>query len=149
MSEERLVLREVAPDLYRAYLRFDQAVRAAVDPVVNELVKIRVSQINGCAFCLDMHTRDARAAGEQEQRLHLLAAWAESDLFSPRERAALKLAEAITLVAQEHVPDEIWDKAGRHFSSEELAGLVMAVVAINGWNRIAISSRTPVPTTHA
>lgn len=149
MSEERLVLREVTPELYRAYLRFDQAVRARVDPVVNELVKIRVSQINCCAFCLDMHTREARAAGEQEQRLHLLAAWSESDLFSPREGAALRLAEAITLLAEGHVPDEIWREAERHFSDEELAGLVMAVVAINGWNRIAISSRTPVPTTHA
>jgi AhpD family alkylhydroperoxidase len=139
----RLALREVAPKLYDAQLRLEKVVHGAVEPTLLELVKTRASQINGCAFCLDMHTKDARAHGETEQRLHLLAAWREAPLYTARERAALALTEAVTLVADTRVPDEVWDQASKVFSEEELAGLLMAIVVINGWNRIAISTRTP------
>ncbi len=106
-----------------------------------ELVKIRASQINGCAFCLDMHTREARALGEREDRLHVLAAWAESPAFSDRERAALAWTEALTLVAGGHVPDPVYEQAKTAFSDKELAYLTAAVVAINGWNRVAVAFR--------
>jgi AhpD family alkylhydroperoxidase len=139
----RLALREVAPKLYDAQLRLEKVVHGAVEPTLLELVKTRASQINGCAFCLDMHTKDARAHGETEQRLHLLAAWREAPLYTARERAALALTEAVTLVADTRVPDDVWDQASKVFSEEELAGLLMAIVVINGWNRIAISTRTP------
>jgi AhpD family alkylhydroperoxidase len=140
---ERLSLRDVAPKLANAYLHLENAVRAAVDPVLYELVKTRASQLNGCAFCVDMHTKDARAAGETEQRLYLLSAWREAPLYTARERAALALTEAVTLVADGHVSDDVWNEAAKEFSPEELAGVLMAIVTINGWNRIAISSRTP------
>jgi AhpD family alkylhydroperoxidase len=140
---ERLSLNDVAPKLAQAYLHLETTVRAAVDPVLYELIKTRASQLNGCAFCVDMHTKDARAAGETEQRLYLLSAWREAPLYTARERAALALTEAVTLIADDHVPDEVWDEAAKEFSTEELAGVLMAIVTINGWNRIAISSRTP------
>lgn len=106
-----------------------------------ELVKTRVSQINGCAFCLDMHTKDARAAGETEQRLYLLSAWREAPFYTDRERAALAWAEAVTLI-QNDVSDELYAETRRHFSEEELVKLNWVVVAINGWNRHAISFRS-------
>lgn len=139
----RISLNQTAPDLYRAYRALDQTVQQAVDPTLYELVKIRASQLNGCAFCLDMHTQDARAQGESEQRLHLLSAWREAPLYTQQERAALALTEAVTLVADTHVPDDVWEQAANLFAPEELAGLLMAIVTINGWNRIAIGSRTP------
>jgi AhpD family alkylhydroperoxidase len=140
---ERMSLSDVAPKLAHAYLHLENTVRAAVDPVLYELIKTRASQLNGCAFCVDMHTKDARAAGETEQRLYLLSAWREAPLYTTRERAALALTEAVTLVSETQVPDEVWDEAAKEFSAEELAGVLMAIVTINGWNRIAISSRTP------
>lgn len=106
-----------------------------------ELVKTRASQINGCAFCLDMHTKDARAEGETEQRLYLLNAWRESPFYTDRERAALAWTEAVTLVHQSQVPDDVYEEARQHFSEEELVNLTLAIVAINGWNRLAISFR--------
>lgn len=106
------------------------------------LLEFRVSQINGCAFCLDMHSKDLRAAGETEQRLYLLDAWRESPFYSDRERAALAWAEAVTLVTEGHVPDEVFEQARTQFSEEELANLTLAVVAINGWNRLNIAFRT-------
>jgi AhpD family alkylhydroperoxidase len=112
-----------------------------------ELVKTRASQINGCAYCIDMHTKDARAAGETEQRLYALNAWRETPFYTDRERAALAWAEAVTLVSQTHVPDDVYEEARRHFGEEELVNLTMAVIAINGWNRLAISFRT-VPGTY-
>lgn len=140
---ERLSLARIAPELFRTYAALDQMVQQAVDPALHELVKIRASQINGCAFCLDMHTTHARAQGESEQRLHLLSAWRHASAYTERERAALALTEAVTLIAETHVPDEVWNTATDVFSPAELAGLLMAIVTINGWNRIAISSRTP------
>ena len=106
-----------------------------------ELVRLRASQINGCAYCIDMHTKDARAHGETEQRLYTLSVWRETPFFTDRERAALAWTEAVTEVARTHVPDEVYDCAREQFSEEELANLSMAVVAINGWNRLAVSFR--------
>ena len=106
-----------------------------------ELVKLRASQINGCAYCLDMHSKDARAAGESEQRLYVLSAWREAPFYSERERAALAWTEAVTLISQSHVPDEVYDQARQHFGEEELVNLTMAIIAINGWNRLEVSFR--------
>jgi AhpD family alkylhydroperoxidase len=143
VEAERISVNDVAPDLYRAYLHLETTVHKAVDPTLYELIKTRASQINGCAFCVDMHTKDARAQGEAEQRLYLLSAWQEAPVYTERERAALALTEAVTLVADTRVPEDVWAEAARVFSPEELAGVLMAIVTINGWNRIAISSRTP------
>lgn len=111
-----------------------------------ELVKMRASQINGCAFCLDMHGKEARARGETEQRLYLLDAWAETPLYSARERAALLWAEAVTRVAEHHVPDDVFEATRAEFSEEEMVYLTLAIVAINGWNRLCVSFRVQ-PTT--
>jgi len=108
------------------------------------LVKYRASQINGCAYCLDMHSKDARALGESEQRLYTVSAWRETPFFTPRERAALAWTEALTLISENGVPDELYEEVRQHFSEKELVDLTMAVVAINGWNRLAISFRPPV-----
>jgi len=107
-----------------------------------ELVKTRASQINGCGYCLDMHTKDARAIGETEQRLYALGAWHETPFFSNRERAALAWTEAVTRVADGHVPDDVYQFAREHFNETELVDLTLAIVAINGWNRLAIAFRT-------
>ena len=112
-----------------------------------ELVKMRASQINGCAFCLDMHSKDARAEGETEQRLYGLSAWRETPYYTDRERAALEWTEAVTLVSGDHVPDDVYKRVREHFTEAETANLTLAVVAINGWNRIAISFRV-VPGTY-
>ncbi len=106
------------------------------------LIKMRVSQINGCAFCIDMHSKDLRASGETEQRLYLLDAWREAPFYSDRERAALEWAESLTLVSQTHVPDDVFERTRAQFTEEELVTLTIAVVAINGWNRISIAFRT-------
>lgn len=112
-----------------------------LEPSLIELVKMRASQMNGCAFCLDMHSKDARAQGETEQRLYTLNAWRETPFFTDRERAALAWTEAVTLVSEDHVPDEIFEQARKHFSEEELTHLTLAIVTINGWNRFAIAFR--------
>ncbi len=106
-----------------------------------ELVKMRASQINGCAYCLDMHSKDARALGESEQRLYVLGAWREAPFYTDRERAALEWTESVTLVAESHVPDDVYERVKPHFTAEELANLTLAIVAINGWNRLSIASR--------
>ena len=112
------------------------------------LIEIRASQINGCAYCLDMHTQDARAEGESEQRLYLLPAWREAPFYSDRERAALEWTEAVTLVAVDHVPDEVFERVRPHFTDEELANLTLAINAINSWNRLNVAFRTPAGTYH-
>ncbi|MFZ5719512.1 MAG: carboxymuconolactone decarboxylase family protein [Pseudomonadota bacterium] len=114
-----------------------------------ELVKMRASQINGCAFCLHMHSKDARAAGESEERLHLLAAWRESSLYTPRERAALAWTEALTLVAQTGAPDTDYEGLKAHFGEAEVVDLTMLITAINAWNRIAVGFRSQHPRTWA
>lgn len=115
---------------------------SGLEPSLIELVKIRASQINGCAYCLDMHTKDARAEGESEQRLYTLSAWRETPFFSDRERAALAWTEALTLLPETAAPDEVYELAREHFSEKELVDLTMAIVAINGWNRLTVGFRT-------
>jgi AhpD family alkylhydroperoxidase len=143
----RLALSHLAPEAYRAMAAFDQAVEDAsgLEESLLNLVKQRASQINGCAYCLDLHAKEARAAGESQQRFDVLSAWREVPLYSERERAALALAESITLVADTHVPDDVVDAAGAHFTPEELAHLVFHIVTINAWNRLAITGRMPLP----
>jgi AhpD family alkylhydroperoxidase len=119
-----------------------QVEASGLEPALLELVKMRASQLNGCAYCLDMHSKDARAAGETEQRLYLLDAWRETSLYSERERAALAWTEAVTLVADGHVPDEAYDAVSTRFTEDELLSLTLAIVAINGWNRLNIAFRT-------
>jgi AhpD family alkylhydroperoxidase len=138
------------PAGYRAMIELDRAVSASgLDGRLYDLVKLRASQVNGCAYCLDMHAKALRAAGEDQQRLDVLHAWREVDLFNERERAALALTEAITLVADGQVPDDVVAAARDQFGPEELAQLVMAVVVINGWNRIAITGRMALPPSDA
>lgn len=121
--------------------------RCGLEPSLLELIKYRASQINGCAYCIDMHTKDARARGETEQRLYALTAWRETPYYTDRERAALAWTEAVTDVAHSGVPDEVYESASRHFDAKELADLTLAIVAINGWNRMAVSFRK-VPGTY-
>jgi AhpD family alkylhydroperoxidase len=121
--------------------------RCGLERSLLELVKLRASQINGCAYCVDMHTKDARAEGETEQRLYAVIVWEETPFFTERERAALAWTEAVTLVGQGHVPDDVYQQARGSFSETELVNLTLAIIAINGWNRLAISFRT-VPGTY-
>ena len=133
---------QTAPGVMKAMMALQNEVaRSGLDPSLVGLVEIRASQVNGCAFCLHMHTRDARARGETEQRIYLLDAWRESPLYSERERAALAWTEAVTLVSQTHVPDEVYEQAKAAFSEEELAKLTLLVVTINAWNRFSIAFR--------
>jgi AhpD family alkylhydroperoxidase len=135
---ERVGMREQAAGAYRAMAAFDRSIE--LDPALRELVKIRASQLNGCAYCIALHTRDARAAGESEQRLYALAAWRESPLFTSRERAALELTDTVTRIGDEGVPEDIYARVAGEFEPEELANLIFAITAINAWNRIAVSS---------
>jgi AhpD family alkylhydroperoxidase len=128
----------------RAMLTLSSEVEARLERPLFELIKIRASQINGCAYCLDMHTKDARRAGETEQRIYALNAWRETPFFSERERAALEWTEAVTRVADTHVPDEIHQRVAMLFDEAELVALTFAVVVINSWNRLAVSFRPPV-----
>lgn len=140
----RLNYRKVAPAVFQAMRGVQQVVNeSGLEHSLLELVKLRVSQINGCAFCIDMHFRDALKAGETEQRLFLLNAWAETSLYTPRERAALRWAETLTRLAGGHVTDEDFAVARSEFSEAELAQLTLAIVAINGWNRFAVGFRVP------
>ncbi|MCR5875481.1 carboxymuconolactone decarboxylase family protein [Phenylobacterium sp. J426] len=142
----RLNYYAVAPQALEAMLGLENAVKASgLDFTLAELVKTRASQINGCAYCLHMHTQDARKAGESEERLHLLAAWRESSLYTPRERAALAWTEAVTRVADTAAPDADYDPLKAHFSEEEIVWLTMLIVTINGWNRLAVGFRTQHP----
>ena len=140
--EPRIEYAKVAPGAVQAMQALEGYVRqSGLEPDVLELVRVRASQINGCAFCIDMHTKDARAAGESEQRLYALDAWRETPFFSEREQAALEWTEAVTRVSEGHVPDEVYERAREQFTEKELVDLTMAVVVINGWNRLAISTR--------
>lgn len=133
---------EHAPDVYKAMARLDAASRKGLDPVVAELVKIRCSQLNHCAFCLDMHTKDALAAGESIERIVQLSAWEESQHFyTPKEIAAIGLAEAMTVLTDGFVPDEVYATAAKHFDEAELAHLIAAIITINSWNRFAVTTR--------
>lgn len=136
------------PAAYRAMMQLEQYVQSSgLNPTLLELIKIRASQINGCAFCIDMHTKDARLRGETEQRIYALNGWRETPFFTPEERAVLAFTEAVTLIANNHVSDELYEEVSRYFSPEQIANLLMAIVTINAWNRIAITART-VPGTY-
>ena len=143
MMEPRLNFTKVSPAAYRAMAALEVYVKHSsnLEKPLLELVKMRASQINGCAYCLDMHSKDARAAGETEQRLYTLDAWRETPFFTDRERAALAWTEAITLIASSHAPDEVYEEARKQFSEEELVNLTIAIAAINGWNRLSIGFR--------
>lgn len=137
----RVNLPATTPDVHRAMVAFGQSAEEKLDPFIGVLVKIRASQLNGCSFCLDLHTREARAAGESEQRLFMLTAWRETPLFTGRERAALALTEAVTLLTDGHVSDDIYQLAAQHFDETELAYLLWTIAAINVWNRMAVATR--------
>ncbi|HEY9661785.1 MAG TPA: carboxymuconolactone decarboxylase family protein [Allocoleopsis sp.] len=136
-------LSKTNPAAYQSMLHLERYVRGSgIDPTLLELIKIRASQINGCAFCIDMHTKDARLQGETEQRIYALNAWRETPFFTPPERATLAFTEAVTLIATNHVSDELYEEVSRYFTENEIVNLLMAIVTINSWNRIAIATRT-------
>jgi AhpD family alkylhydroperoxidase len=146
--QPRIEYAKAAPGAMTAILGLETYVRhCGLEHSLLELVKLRASQINGCAYCVDMHTKDARAQGETEQRLYAVIVWEDTPFFTTRERSALAWTEAVTLVGQGHVPDDVYQQARGSFSETELVNLTMAIIVINGWNRLAISFRT-VPGTY-
>ncbi len=143
--ESRINVSKVDPKAYEAMIGLEKYLaQSGLDKILYELIKTRASQINGCAYCINMHTRDAMELGETAQRLFLLNAWCETELFTEKEKAVLALTEAMTLITNGHVPDEVYKNAEAHLTPNELAAVIMAVVAINGWNRIAITTRMPL-----
>ena len=146
-GHQRLDVYSVDPKAYQAVSAIEKYVRnSGLDPRLYELVKIRASQLNGCAYCLDMHNRDARKAGEGQQRLDVLSAWREApELFTDVERAALAFTEAVTRISDAGVPDQVWDDLARHFDEAGIVHLLMAVATINVWNRLAVTSRQELP----
>ena len=144
--QERLKDFSAAPGAYRAMAALEGYAReSGLEHSLLHLVKTRASQLNGCGYCLDMHTKDARAAGETEQRLYMLPAWAEAPIYTDRERAALAWTEAVTRLGPHGVPDAVYQQASAAFSAAELINLTMALIAINGWNRLSIAFRSPEP----
>ncbi|MEV5339747.1 carboxymuconolactone decarboxylase family protein [Streptomyces sp. NPDC052676] len=138
----RLEWAKLVPDVYKAMIRLDAAARQGLDHTLYELVKIRASQINHCAFCIDMHTKDALAAGESVERIVQLSAWEESrHFYTERELAALELTEAVTVLTDGFVPDEVYERAAIHFEETELAQLIAAITVINAWNRFGVTCR--------
>lgn len=138
--KERLNYSKTFPDAINGLLEIEKYVaNSMLERSLYELVKIRASQLNGCAYCIDMHTKDARKAGETEQRLYALSAWRETSFYSQRERAALAWTEALTLISKHKLTDSLFEDTRKHFNENELMSLSMAIVAINGWNRLAIS----------
>jgi AhpD family alkylhydroperoxidase len=145
--ESRIAYLRVAPGTYKAMLGLEEYLhQCGLEESLLHLVKLRASQVNGCAYCIDMHWKDLRAIGESEQRLYGLDAWEESPYYSDRERAALAWTEAVTNIRDGHVRDEVYEHVRKHFSEKELADLTLAVAAINAWNRLAISARTEAGT---
>lgn len=150
MSDSRKRMFRSWPEGYRALQQLHATVNGSgLEPALLELVKMRASQINGCAYCIDMHSKDARAGGETEQRLYALDAWRETSFFTDRERGALALTEAVTLVSETHVPQSVVDEVATVFSPEELTRLVYAIIEINAWNRLAITLGAPEPGTYS
>jgi AhpD family alkylhydroperoxidase len=146
--QPRLDIAHHAPGARTAMAGLEKYVReSGLETPLLELVRLRASQLNGCAFCIDMHTKDARAGGETEQRLYALDAWRETPFYTPRERAALEWTESVTRLGESHIPDELFERARAEFTETELVNLTMAIVAINGWNRLAIAFRM-VPGTY-
>ncbi|HEY7299315.1 MAG TPA: carboxymuconolactone decarboxylase family protein [Xanthobacteraceae bacterium] len=147
-TQPRLDVTKVSPDLIKVMRSLENYVETSgLERKLLDLVKIRASQINGCAYCIVMHTNDARKHGESDEWMHLLNAWREAPIYSARERAALVWTEAVTKISEGHVPEEVYDEARRHFSEKELIDLTAAVIAINGWNRAAIAFRATPPLT--
>ncbi len=141
--KSRLNYHEVAPQAIKGMLELEKYVHnSGLERALYELVKTRASQINGCAYCLDMHTKDAREEGETEQRLYGLSAWRESPFYTERERAALAWTEALTIISENDVPDSLYEATRKFFDEEEIVTLTMAIIAINGWNRLAIGFRS-------
>jgi AhpD family alkylhydroperoxidase len=144
----RIEYGKIVPEIFQAMLGLEHQVqKSGLESSLLNLVKLRASQINGCAYCIDMHSKDARAAGETEQRLYELNAWREAPFYSQREQAALEWTEAVTLVAEGHVPDQVYEQVREQFNAADLANLTLAVVAINAWNRFGIAFRA-VPGTY-
>ena len=142
---KRIAFTQAAPDGYKALYGVEAYVKnCGIEQSLLELIRMRVSQINGCAYCLDMHSKDARAAGETEQRLYVLSAWREAPFYSERERAALAWVEAVTLLSTNDIPDELYEATRHHFSDKELVDITIATISINSWNRIAVPFRAPV-----
>ncbi len=142
--EKRLDYWKVAPEAYRALAALERyVVNSSIEHPLLELVKLRASQINGCAYCIDMHWKDARVAGESEQRLYSLDAWREAPFYTDRERAAIAWTEALTLISQTHAPDDIYEQVRAQFSEQETVDLTLAIATINAWNRMSISMRAP------
>jgi AhpD family alkylhydroperoxidase len=140
--EARLDYTKASPEAYKAMAQMEGVVRrSGIDPKLLELIKIRASQLNGCAFCIDMHTKDARFKGENEQRIYALDAWRETPFFTEKERAALSWTESLTNIQAGHASDEVYDELSRNFSEEERVNLTLAITTINAWNRIAIGFR--------
>jgi AhpD family alkylhydroperoxidase len=144
----RINFNNIAPEAMTAMRALEHYLNqsSGLEPSLRELIKTRASQINGCAYCIDMHTKDARAAGETEQRLYALNAWRETPFYTDRERAALEWTETVTLIAADHAPDDVFLRVRQEFSEAELVNLTLAIVAINGWNRLAIAFRSPAGT---
>jgi len=143
MTTKRRSLSSTAPAVYRAIDALDQSVD--LEPALKELVRIRASQINGCSYCIDSHSTDARRTGESERRIWALTAWCETPFFSERERAALALTEALTRLPENGVPDDVYDQAARVFSAAELGNLIGAIIAINAWNRVGVGTALAPP----
>lgn len=140
--EARMNFGEIEPEAQEAIIGLEKYMaKTGLDKSLQELIKIRASQVNGCAFCLDMHTKDARKNGETEQRIYSLDAWRESPFYTEEEREALALTEAVTLVSETHVPDEVYERAKEQFGEKRLLQIIMAIVTINVWNRLAITTR--------
>ncbi len=140
--ETRLELKKVEPAAYLAMNSLENYVnKSGLDKTLIKLIKVRASQLNKCAFCIDMHTKEARSNGETEQRIYLLNAWRETPFFSPEERAVLELTEAVTMISENQVPNSVYEEVSRYFSETEIAKLLMAIVTINAWNRIAITTK--------
>lgn len=145
LSQMRIEYGKVMPAAVEAMVRLQgTADDGRLEPKLVELLKVRASQLNGCAYCLDMHSKDARAIGEDEQRLHLVAAWREAPFYSAPERAALAWCESLTLLSETGAPDDVYEELTHHFSLEEIVALTLQVVAINGWNRLAVGFRAQV-----
>lgn len=139
----RLDYGKVAPEAIKGLLELERYVHHSnLEKSLFELVKTRASQLNGCAYCLDMHTKDARKGGETEQRLYTLSAWRETPFFTERERAALEWTEALTLISQSHITDDLYERVTKQFNEQDLMALTMTIIAINGWNRLAIPFKT-------
>jgi AhpD family alkylhydroperoxidase len=146
-QQKRLMLKVVDPEAYNAVLGIERYVRSGpMERALTELIKLRASQLNGCAFCLDMHAGEARAAGVEQRRLDILSAWREApSFFSDREQAALELTESVTRIGEAGVPDDVWERVARVFDEREIVRMLMSICAINVWNRIAVSTRQALP----